>query len=85
MGNSIMTMDDDAETSTHEMTHYYQQMIQGWARYFGGGYMNSGGWLLLGVNTLMALRGQMNIMQKKINFDIDEKQFFQNHCSSNFS
>lgn len=37
MGNSIMTMDDDAKTSTHEMTHYYQQMIQGWARYFGRG------------------------------------------------
>ncbi|MFM8740453.1 MAG: hypothetical protein ACKOC0_09630, partial [Cytophagales bacterium] len=35
MGNSLMSMDDNAETATHEMTHYYQQMHQGWARYFG--------------------------------------------------
>ncbi len=37
LGNSIMSLNDDdaVETSTRELTHYYQQIHQGWARYFG--------------------------------------------------
>jgi RHS repeat-associated protein len=37
MGNSLMSMHGSAEISTHEFTHYYQQMHQGWAIYFGKG------------------------------------------------